>query len=67
MRARPALLALLWLSAGSRLSAAPGHAYGFGARATALGGAVTADVSDASALFYNPAGLALAPASQLLL
>jgi long-chain fatty acid transport protein len=31
--------------------------YGFGARATALGGAVGADISDPYAVYYNPAGL----------
>lgn len=32
--------------------------YGFGARATAMGGAVAADVDDFAANYYNPAGLA---------
>ena len=32
--------------------------YEMGARATALGGAFTATADDASAIFYNPAGLA---------
>jgi long-chain fatty acid transport protein len=31
--------------------------YGFGSRSTALGGAVTADVEDFSANYYNPAGI----------
>lgn len=31
--------------------------FGFGSRATAMGGAVAADVSDFSASYYNPAGL----------
>jgi hypothetical protein len=67
-RLRHGSLALgLLLCVCGRLWAAPEHAYGFGARATALGGAVTADAADATALFYNPAGLALAPESQLLL
>ena len=46
---------------------APGHAYGFGARATALGGAVSADAGDAAAPFYNPALLSRAEHSELLL
>lgn len=66
-RARSGLLTLVLLSVSSRPWAAPGHSYGFGSRATALGGAVAGDANDASALFYNPAGLALAPASELLL
>ncbi len=37
--------------------ATPPDTYGFGSRATSLGGAVGADVSDSSANFYNPAGL----------
>jgi len=32
--------------------------YGFGSRAAAMGGAVSADVTDFSANYYNPAGLA---------
>jgi long-chain fatty acid transport protein len=36
----------------------PVDMYGFGARSTALGGAVTAEVGDTSAVYYNPAGLA---------
>lgn len=31
--------------------------YGFGSRSTAMGGAAAADVTDASAAYYNPAGL----------
>lgn len=47
--------------------ASPEHAYGFGSRAIALGGALAADQGSAASLFYNPALLALAPHSQLLL
>jgi long-chain fatty acid transport protein len=65
-RLRPGLLLGLGLTSAP-LAAAPGHAYGFGARATALAGAVSADSGDAASLFYNPALLSLAPRSQLLL
>lgn len=41
--------------------------FGAGARGTALGGAYSAIADDASALFYNPAGIALAPRSNALL
>ncbi len=61
------LLALGFVCTCHRGWAAPQYAYGFGARPTSLGGAVTADADDAAALFYNPAGLALARASQLQL
>lgn len=61
------LCALPWLLASSQLSAAPTHQYGFGARATALGGAVSADAGNAASLFYNPAQLSLTSESQLLL
>jgi long-chain fatty acid transport protein len=63
MRGRIVALALGALGAlGSTREAAanPLGTYGFGSRETALGGAVTADTSAASAVFYNPAGLALA-------
>ena len=45
------------------LAAFPSHAtnfrtYGFGARAVAMGGAMTGHVDDFTATFYNPAGLA---------
>ena len=67
MRSVAWLCALPWLLASTRLSAAPTHQYGLGARATALGGAVTGDAGNAASVFYNPAQLSLAPASQLLL
>ncbi len=45
------------LLAASHAGATPPDVYGFGPRSTALGGAVTADVSDISANYYNAAGL----------
>ncbi len=58
-------LALCWLCA---LLAAPAGAndldrFGFGARAIALGGAVSALATEFDATYYNPGGLALAPES----
>lgn len=41
-------------------SAGPSETFGYGSRSTALGGAVSADATDASANYYNPAGLASA-------
>jgi long-chain fatty acid transport protein len=41
-------------------NANPMDVFGFGSRETAMGGAVSADVSDFSASYYNPAGLARA-------
>src|SRR5579859_2558731 len=38
----------------------PLDVFGFGSREAAMGGAVSADVRDFSASYYNPAGLALA-------
>src|ERR1700693_967811 len=49
--------ALLW---SAEASANPLDVFGFGSRETAMGGAVSADVSDFSACYYNPAGLARA-------
>ena len=54
----------LWLASGQS-NAGPSEGFGFGARSTALGGAVSADVRDGSAVFYNPAGLSLAPRTEL--
>ncbi|MAT24570.1 MAG: hypothetical protein CMN29_06295 [Sandaracinus sp.] len=54
-----ALVALLALLASPGVArATPPDTYGFGVRSTALAGAVGADVSDASANYHNPAGLA---------
>jgi hypothetical protein len=41
--------------------------FGAGARGTALGGAYSAIANDASALYYNPAGIALASRSNALI
>ncbi len=55
MRARLALLLLL--SAPAAAAAQPMDTYGLGSRSVALAGAVTADVEDFSANYYNPAGV----------
>lgn len=66
MRARTttrSLACALALAAGALLLAeAPAHAnpvetFGMGSRSTAMGSAVTADATDFSANYYNPAGL----------
>ena len=49
------------------LLATPENTAGFGARASALAGATSADSADGSALFYNPSGLVLAARSELTL
>src|SRR5580658_1230665 len=46
--------------ASPRARANPLDSFGFGSRATAMGGATAADTQDFSANYYNPAGLALA-------
>ena len=51
-----AVLALLSIPAAA--AAQPMDTYGLGSRSIAMGGAVTADVEDFSANYYNPAGLA---------
>lgn len=54
-----ALLATLAMaSVGARALAQPMDTYGMGSRSVAMGGAVTADVEDFTANYYNPAGLA---------
>mgnify|MGYP000889281060 CR=1 FL=1 len=66
LRASASLAALAaLLLAPSLAHATPPDTYGFGARARALGGAVTADVSDSSASYHNPAGLAASEGIQL--
>lgn len=49
-------IALLFFAAAPA-AAQPMDTYGMGSRSIALGGAVTADVEDFSANFYNPAGI----------
>ena len=56
--------ALITLS-GAHASANPPDTYGLGARSTALAGAVSASSRDYSAGYYNPAGLARAPGTEL--
>ncbi len=58
-RAASALVAGL-LMVPSMASANPLDAFGYGARAVGLGGAVTATSTDVAANYYNPAGLAAA-------
>ena len=45
--------------------ASPPDVFGLGSRSTAMGGAVSADVQDFSATYYNPSGVALAPSADL--
>jgi Tfp pilus assembly protein PilF len=58
---------LLPATAQASLGGRPGELYSFGAsaRALAMGSAHTAAVSDATALYYNPAGLGLLPGREL--
>jgi long-subunit fatty acid transport protein len=55
---RLGLLAAIAFPAMSTARANPLDTFGFGSREVSLGGAVGADVEDASAAYYNPAGLA---------
>lgn len=55
-RALPVTLALLVAAPAARAN--PLDMYGFGSRSSALAGAVSADVRDTTAVYYNPAGLA---------
>lgn len=64
------MTAALALALASGPSTARGQAmdsYGFGSRGAAMAGAVSADVRDASANYYNPAGLALSDGLRLSL
>ncbi len=64
-RALPLALGLLLLPLPARAN--PVDAFGLGSRGTAMGGAQAADVSDFSANYYNPAGLARATGLELSL
>lgn len=59
------LLTVALLTVAPRALAQPMDTYGMGSRAVAMGGAVTADVEDFSANYYNPAGLARAGAARI--
>ncbi len=57
--------AVLLVAFPGRGHAQPMDTYGLGSRAIAMGGAVTADVEDYSANYYNPAGLARGAATRI--
>ncbi len=57
------IVSLLAISGAARAN--PLDTFGFGSRQTALAGAVSADVADFSANYYNPAGLARARGLEL--
>jgi hypothetical protein len=67
------ILLLILLSFASLIAQTAGNSglsflkLGFGARNIAFGDAGTAISSDVTALFYNPAGLAINPASEIML
>jgi len=65
MRRRGVLILALGLAFATRARANPVDAFGMGSRSTAMGGAVSADVTDFSACYYNPSGLALARGTDL--
>ncbi len=53
------------LSASGAARANPADTFGFGSRSVAMGGAVTGKVTDYSANYYNPSGLAFSDSTQL--
>jgi long-chain fatty acid transport protein len=63
-----ALAAVMSLAASAREACAgEPDTYGFGSRASALGGAVSADAADVSGNYYNPAAIVSAPGLTLTL
>jgi hypothetical protein len=65
-QSRPGLLVLLAaLAVTGDAGANPLDTFGFGSRGTAMGSAQAADAHDVSANYYNPAGLARAPALEI--
>jgi long-chain fatty acid transport protein len=56
---------LLVALAAGHAQASPADVFGLGSRASAQAGAVTASVTDFSAVFYNPAGLAFSDTTEL--
>jgi long-chain fatty acid transport protein len=64
-RALATVTALAAFALARSAAANPMDAFGFGSRGPAMGNAVSADVVDASAGYYNPAGLARAPGIEL--
>jgi long-chain fatty acid transport protein len=57
---RTAIVAWITLASAAAAHASPVEVFGFGPRHGALAGAGAASVDDASAVYYDPAGLALA-------